>query len=69
MAGSKPRKKPYDYTDRLITEIRYNYWSDKHVRRVLRRLVRQAVLRVLPSNAPTEADREYADRIAKELVP
>ena len=63
MTARKPRPR---YIDQLELCVGFD---DAATKRILRRLVREAVLRTVPSNEPTEADRIYANRIAKEIIP
>jgi hypothetical protein len=60
-------KKPYDYIGELAMHWDVNMNAEPGVKRILRKLVRQAVYEVISTDLEV-APNNIADRIAKELV-
>ncbi len=70
MTARKPAKKPYDYNHEIRWAVGVHGYNvcGPQVRRILRKLVREAVA-ISWHRAGDESTEDLADRIAKELVP
>ena len=68
---STPKRKRYDYVGAVYGGVQMDMRGDdlqQSVKRILRKLVREAV-RVQWECGTSGALQDYADRIAKELIP
>ncbi len=60
------KRRRYDYVAAMIMS---SVWSEQVMRRSLRKLVRHVVAECRESANHEALDGDYADRIAKELIP
>jgi hypothetical protein len=61
-------KKPYDYIGELAMHWDVNMNAEPGVKRILRKLVREAVIGALAIQHDYFHDADVANRIAKELI-